>query len=393
MIVVAQDTAIVRMYNVGFGDCFLVLVPASDGVRRVLIDCGSHLAAPGPRPIREVAEQIVADVADEGGQPRIDVVVATHRHYDHVAGFDSAVWQRVLVREVWMPWVEDPRDPRARRIHDAQTRAALGLQQLVASLRAGDAEREIVANALSNEGAMATLHRGFSGRPLRRFLPAEGEPSFETTALPDVGIHLLGPSRDEAVLRDMDPPPAESYLRLAGGEAAAEVLRPFPVSLPAEELERDPQIQRLRKELEVDAFDLAVALEAAVNGTSLVLAFEIGRAVLLFTGDAQWGTWRAALAEPLWRPLLARTTFLKIGHHGSHNATPRQLVESLLPDDFIAMVSVTGVARWPRIPKKELLARLRMKTPKLVRSDRLEDTPPGFVRAPDNSYVEASVPL
>ena len=37
--------------------------------------------------------------------------------------------------------------------------------------------------------------------------------------------------------------------------------------------------------------ELAATLEKSVNGTSLVLLFKIGRAVLLFPGDAQWGTW------------------------------------------------------------------------------------------------------
>ena len=29
------------MYNVGFGDCFLLFVPTSNGVRKIVIDCGS----------------------------------------------------------------------------------------------------------------------------------------------------------------------------------------------------------------------------------------------------------------------------------------------------------------------------------------------------------------
>lgn len=38
---------------------------------------------------------------------------------------------------------------------------------------------------------------------------------------------------------------------------------------------------------EVDAFALAVALEKAVNGTSLVLMFELGDAYLLFRSLAR----------------------------------------------------------------------------------------------------------
>ena len=80
----------VRMYNVGFGDAFLVAIPAADGVRRILFDCGS-IAAPEGRAISDVVERIVRDVSGPDGVPRIDVVVATHRHRDHVSGFDAAI--------------------------------------------------------------------------------------------------------------------------------------------------------------------------------------------------------------------------------------------------------------------------------------------------------------
>ena len=39
----------VRMYNVGFGDCFLITFPAPDRPRKVLVDCGFHAAGPPPR--------------------------------------------------------------------------------------------------------------------------------------------------------------------------------------------------------------------------------------------------------------------------------------------------------------------------------------------------------
>lgn len=67
------------------------------------------------------------------------------------------------------------------------------------------------------------------------------------------------------------------------------------------------------------------------NNSSLVLAFELGRGgkVLLFAADAQRGNW-ISWADATWQDgdkkvtaqdLLARTVLLKVGHHGSHNAT------------------------------------------------------------------------
>ena len=62
-------------------------------------------------------------------------------------------------------------------------------------------------------------------------------------------------------------------------------------------------------------------------------------------------------------------TFYKVGHHGSHNATPRRFVEEFLPATACAMVPTDNVKQWPLIPKKELLDFMRQKGVPFVRSD------------------------
>lgn len=385
----------VRMYNVGFGDCFLVTYHVDKAPRRILIDCGTHLSGAGPRPIGKVVERIAADV-DDGNGPRIDVVVASHRHFDHIAGFDNPAWAAVDVGEVWLPWTEDPDDPTARHIRDAQTKLAAGLASWSSARGQSAVPVEMLAlNALSNAGAMTTLQHGFSGRPRRRYLPGKSSSTLETSLLPELRVHVLGPSRDEAVIRDLEPPHDQSYLRLLGVDApdeSREQLCPFPTQGASDSsLEADQSIKDLHDALRVDVFDLAASLEDAVNGTSLVLALELGTAVLLFTGDAQWGTWKAALDVTEWQELLRRATFLKIGHHGSHNATPKRLVEDYLPDGLPAMVSVAPVSRWPFIPKKELVERLELKGVRVARSDKRRSTPAGFKREGD-WWTEIAIP-
>lgn len=378
----------VRMYNVGFGDCFLISYRGEERRRKVLIDCGSHLSGAGPHTIGEVAKRIVADV-DEGEGPHIDVVIASHRHFDHISGFDNPAWGAVSVGEVWLPWTEDPHDAQAGRIRAAQTKLAAGLAQWSTARGPGAAEVEMLAlNALSNAGAMETLQHGFADRPRRRYLPTRtGSASFETSVLPGIRAHILGPSRDEAVIRELEPPHDQSYLRqleVASGIEPGGPLQPFPgQGVPDPALEAEAAIRQLHDALRLDPFDLAASLEDAVNGTSLVLALELGSAVLLFSGDAQWGTWRAALDVAEWQELLRRATFVKVGHHGSHNATPRRLVEEYLPDGFAAMVSVAPVSRWPFIPKKELVQRLEQKGARIARSDKRRHTPTGFKREGD----------
>ena len=51
----------IRMYNTGFGDCFLLAFPAGQGVFYMLIDCGvHHRFEDGDVQIQKVARDIAA---------------------------------------------------------------------------------------------------------------------------------------------------------------------------------------------------------------------------------------------------------------------------------------------------------------------------------------------
>jgi hypothetical protein len=425
------------MYNVGFGDSFLLEFPAPDRPRKVLIDCGSHQAGPPPVPMSEIVDAILADAAEDGG-PRIDVVICTHRHRDHVKGFESSRWAELRVSEVWMPWTEAPDDPVARRIREAQAKKGQDLALALAGLTGVDEgrlarARDIVENSLTNAAAMATLHHGFAGRPRRRFLPEkDGDsagPVLSTEALPGVSVHVVGPSRDESVIRNMNPPPDESFLRAARTAASDAVAGPLgerwavsprgksfgpwfrrttlgpegPPQARSEGLDEEaaayvrslgltwPEIREVDAAGEDDPLAAAVSLDKAVNGTSLLLVFEMGRAFLLFPGDAQWGTWEAALfGDPHLRDLLAKTTFYKVSHHGSHNATPRELVNEVLGTDLLAMVSTRATTRFPEIPRGPLLGALETHA-RIARSDASQVGAPFHRLSP--ICIEARVPL
>ena len=407
-----DDAVAVRMYNVGFGDAFLLLFPGDGRPRRVLIDCGSHFLGHGPRPIEEVVGQLIEDVTDPDGVARIDVLVGTHRHQDHVSGFANVVWDKVEVGEVWMPWTEHPTDLAASDIRERQGSAAQRMKRGLDALgvASDDPTLALVQNSLPNARAMRTLHQGFAGRPERRFLSSDSG-LLASSLLPGVHVHVLGPSRDQEVIRDMNPPDDQSYLWLAPGsregplpfsddwriqvkEATEEEDRSGPYVLTKRD--RDRVIHHGR----IDAFLLAVQLEAAVNGTSLVLAFEVGEAVLLFPGDAQWGTWNAMLGNARSMDLLRRTTFLKVGHHGSHNATPVAFVEALAEvrtesgehRDAWAMVSTRPMNIWKNIPKIELLQALGNTTDHLARSDETGGPKPDGFTEWSELVIEAVVP-
>src|SRR2546425_5004900 len=93
----------IRTYRVGFGDCFLVSFPVSGEHRHILVDCGVH-----SRGDIHTIQDAIADIAQETGK-RLEVVVATHAHQDHISGFGSGreVFKTFSVEEVWMPWTEN----------------------------------------------------------------------------------------------------------------------------------------------------------------------------------------------------------------------------------------------------------------------------------------------
>jgi hypothetical protein len=135
----------------------------------------------------------------------------------------------------------------------------------------------------------------------------------------------------------------------------------------------------------------ALQADSLTNNTCLVLAFELPvpegggeRKVLLFVADAQVGNWlswdeiehwqridgaQPSQSKPDIPDLMRRTTFYKVGHHGSHNATLKARgVERMRGDHpLTAFVPVSPtVAReikdWCRMPLDALLDALAERT-------------------------------
>jgi beta-lactamase superfamily II metal-dependent hydrolase len=424
------DSIRVRMYAVGFGDCFLLGFPGPAGGRErlVLIDCGVHsVSQPAADLFTEVIPDIVAQ-ASADGTPRIDVVVATHHHLDHVSGFRVEGWDQVEVGEVWLPWTEDPDDPVAQSIRQRQSKQAKLLLGLDLSLdKKWETVRAISENneGFTNAAAMTTLHEGFAGSPRRWFLPQrDGKPrsrTFRPKLIPGLEVVILGPSRDESTIRDMNPPTGESFIRLdpdsgsrtlaLGGEPLpfdSYFIEPRVFETTKEYADLVPKsasaLGRIAKAGEIDALALAVALEKATNGTSLVLAFRFGDTTMLFTGDAQWGTWDRMLHDPESQAVLRSVNLYKVGHHGSHNATPVSFVKDYLSGADASLVSVapTSISSWKDIPKADLMAELGHKSAIVLRADTLrkaaragEPAPPdpAVIQEPSGLWTEIRLPV
>jgi hypothetical protein len=129
----AKGAVRVRMYRHGLGDCFLLSFPGEKKSDvHVLIDCGVILGTPTPVPkMRQVVKDITAAT---GGT--IDLLVATHEHWDHLSGFiqAQAEFDQLTIDAVWLGWTEDPHDEEARRLHADRKQKLQALQMGLAGL-------------------------------------------------------------------------------------------------------------------------------------------------------------------------------------------------------------------------------------------------------------------
>lgn len=384
----------IRMYNVGFGDCFLLVLPTVDGPKKVAIDCGSLKNK--NHSIQAISDRLIADVTDADGVPRIDVLVMSHRHADHISGYTNPKWAAVEVGEVWMPWLESREDPDARAIQKQQRIAAQALAMAVQKLNLGQGLAEVALNAQSNDDSLDVLHAGFAKKVAPRFFPTRTNvvEKIECAVLPGLEIFVLGPPHDRDALNNPDPPDNQTLLTGYSVDSLTgplEKLRPFSGDW-ADESAYWPdfntgEIDQAASRAEM--YEMAAAkLDADINNTSLILIFRVGNDYLLLPGDAQWGPWEKILSDDDAVDLLRKVTFLKVSHHASHNGTPAALLKDILGKAnkrngvVHAMISMTPFAQWKGIPHEPIFTTLDELGFPYVVSDVLEDRN-GFTRDED----------
>ena len=410
----------VRMYRQGLGDCFLLTCSDGNAESHLLIDCGV-LKGTGDA---EKRMQDVAQSVHDTTNGKLDRLVVTHEHWDHLSGFLQAgtIFDTFEVGEVWLAWTEDPQDELANELRKRKEKRLNGI---VAAAKLADrndtpaARRttEQLESLLNFHGDLGLAGTKTTGKALEwvkaRQAPIKylrpGDQLFDLAGLPGIRLYVLGPPHDSRLIKRSDPSkkhPEVYELAAAEGShqgflAAAEALAEDqkPGGQPFDEFFRvDESDARNENELwkkyyakgrswrRVDddwlgyAGQLALQLDSDTNNTSLVLAFELssGGDVLLFPGDAQVGNWLsweslewqipegAATRTVKSDDLLARTVLYKVGHHGSHNATLREKgLELMASSELAAMIPVNRVTAkkmdW-LMPFPALLTRLVEKT-------------------------------
>ena len=338
----------VRMYRVGFGDFFLLTVPASGGPHHILIDCG---VTPGTTHKGDIGtiKDAVAHMAKETNNT-LALVIMTHRHMDHIIGFSRCadVFKNFKVGAIWMPFWETEYDAQgnksaASKFQDDLTALAFSVQQhLALSAGANDDVDEMLGmlrNATgvdheagpmaaaaaggtasktgsgggSNAASLALLKTGLGVKP--EYYARGDEPKIPPPlAAAGLTAEILGPPPEDTAttfmkLTDLKKGVGQ-YLGAGTGGGNRKTFDPFGSwhvgandyprtafrewertakatgDSPSHELEK--AVQRAQPDL---LFTAVKSLDSFLNNQSLVVLFTVQGKKLLFVGDAQAGNW------------------------------------------------------------------------------------------------------
>jgi beta-lactamase superfamily II metal-dependent hydrolase len=398
---------LVRAYNVGFGDCIYVRIPSSKGGFHILIDCGT---LGNVSILRSALDHLKSELpsSDVPGKKRLDLIVATHRHADHIKGFETKSFEDIEVRNIWVSAGMDPNHPQSEKTRKLRNLAESSMRRMVDSGKPLSGQVAMLASffSASNQAAETLITKNLPEQNKIKPKFVHSRMTREQLKLvnlpPKTSIEVLGPEKDidgyylgkdtEAMLNGLNyklsagkSSPASP---VAIGKAIAEGQGPKNISTG--------DFEKLKARMGSNGLEFARNESAIQNNLSVVLLITWRKRRLLFVGDAEWnGEYKEGKQNGSWNVMWERyyndrlsipIDFLKVGHHGSRNSTPwiedpiqrkesqsnlgiGSLLDTLLPKPKVRSPSASAIvstqrSREPTIPDGPLLVELgkRVKT-------------------------------
>lgn len=428
----------VRMYRMGTGDCFVIKFMHNRTVRfKMMIDGGAwrEVGDKVERCIKDIKGYVNNHI-------HLLVVTHEHLdHVLAFDKCKTLFKENFVVDQIWMGWTENDKNTQVKRWkHDhgkkkrvlgaaaAYYEKELATGKIGIQLKGSRGEKDMLAAKKLFSDALtgfAELHLGVSNKKyvgnlkgLRvikediadnniKYLEAGDIKTVEE--LEGVRFFVLGPPKQwedvetatgaagETYKHNRDLDETEAFaaaaLSLEKGSAALGGTTPFDADyLAPEGPDLEPWETEIKDKYKAEewrridydwlhgAGSLALRLNSHTNNLSLVLAIELidNGKVMLFTGDAEYGSWQSWHdidwdmtgkdgGKHLTEDLLNRTTFYKVAHHLSHNGTPRRKgLEMMMDNNLAAMASLDyGVisSGWKStMPNRAILKNLLKRT-------------------------------
>jgi hypothetical protein len=209
----AKKHTTVRMYRTGLGDCFLLRLPRDE----------PDAADPKSRTklTQEQWMQLIARDIASAAEGRIDLLMITHEHWDHISGFSKeqarAVFESIELGALWLPWTEDMSLEPARQLKAEREadRAALAHAATAMAQRglAGSSAARLVDKVLGFFGGvndskrtgevMAWIRDDYAGKygVTPRYLRPGGLETFDGVNSNAARIYVLGPPEDARLIK------------------------------------------------------------------------------------------------------------------------------------------------------------------------------------------------
>jgi hypothetical protein len=354
----------IRAYNVLFGDCLLVSWDEADGEHHAWIDFGNFHNDPN------AVFTSVYDNVLQRTNGKLDLVVITHRHMDHLEGFYS-------LRDRFAA------DFKIDRIWYAHVTPSLDNQFQIA----GQAIRELAPRkAWMGDGILGRIYRNNFGAQALTIIdrmnsvlntlrytsahPVHRESNM-AHIMPDgldrLKIEILAPEQDSSIY--LEPlhdalgfrPHLDAYFKGAtSGTQPSNVeddyVRPMAQKAIDSPLMQLADFARLRRKLRTGGLNILAAADKTRNNTSVVLALTYRGKRLLLTGDAEEKSWQIMRQKGL--DLSSR--LIKVAHHGSINASPCWSYRAVLTrrrksNAVIVSTEPTRYTGKNEVPKEEVL--------------------------------------
>ena len=427
----------IRMYRMGTGDCFVLKFFAGAALKyKMLIDCGTWSGSTAHlTPYVQSLKTYVDNHVD------LLVVTHEHKDHVHVFdACENLFTQGFTIDKVWMGWTEKDSAAKVKQWQKDYGQQKMALFHAARELKtavndpAYAAQLQHEANGLgilksrqnfaatlealtdlqvdTGGGAFAVYAGLLAGMEVVKKKLGPGKIAYfkpgdiiaNLPQIPGIKFYVLGPPLSWEDVKKEAGGKGESYdhnkdLALSVAFAAAVLNQngdandaaPFDASYDLPPAKSPEPVRKAynavgNKWRKIDhdwllsAGSLALRINSMTNNLSLALAieFENSGRVMLFPGDAEFGSWaswhKINWTEPSRTPgkhltedLLNRTVFYKVAHHLSHNGTAQRLGLEMMKDpDLAAMAtldySVISNGWKTTMPNRAILAELLTRT-------------------------------